>query len=206
MPTSELSKFIEDELRSRGHAVDNEIQPEGASHAYEDEERVPLVMDSSSGAMPGLLLGPSDHSTLMGALRVEARVKEQIQQKSLHRSARIVCIGGGCAIIFSLFLLLVLMARNGRQGSAIDRRRESTEPFEPSFDPPPPAPEFEFKRSGGGRLRPYDTDSPPPQARGDGQIQDSTPGNDEGRRHATDWSTKSPSSSGSGSEEDAPRR
>eukprot|EP00879_Flechtneria_rotunda_P005869 GHRR01006175.1.p1 GENE.GHRR01006175.1~~GHRR01006175.1.p1 ORF type:complete len:187 (+),score=40.60 GHRR01006175.1:365-925(+) len=80
---SELSRFIEDELRNKGYAYD------------EDEAEA-----------------DNPHQTLIGALRVEARVKEQETQKKLFNIKRIVCIGGGVALVLVAWALLIANSKN----------------------------------------------------------------------------------------------
>ena len=129
---SELSKLIEDQLRANGLAVEEEDEEQG--HAQETTALLggPLAAPTATAAAAGTSTSAtatasssSDpeaaaaaHSTLMGALRVEARVKEQQAQRSLHSAKRSVCIGGGIAIVLSIFLLLVLMSSRGREGGA----------------------------------------------------------------------------------------
>ena len=130
---SELSKLIEDQLRANGLAVEEEDEEQG--HAQETTALLggPLsaptataaAVAAASTSATATASSSSDpeaaaaaHSTLMGALRVEARVKEQQAQRSLHSAKRSVCIGGGIAIVLSIFLLLVLMSSRGREGGA----------------------------------------------------------------------------------------
>lgn len=121
---SELSKLIEDQLRANGLAVEEEDEEQGKA-----QETIALLGDplaaaaaSTSAAASASSSDPeaaaAAHSTLMGALRVEARVKEQQAQRSLQSAKRSICIGGGIAIVLSIFLLLVLMSSRGREGGA----------------------------------------------------------------------------------------
>eukprot|EP00775_Hariotina_reticulata_P005141 gene5141-5381_t len=75
--------FIEKELRNKGYA-------------YED--------DNAEADNP--------HQTLIGALRVEARVKEQETQKRLFNIKRVVCIGGGVALVLLAWALLIASSRD----------------------------------------------------------------------------------------------
>ena len=91
---SELSKFIEDELKSRGLDIEEagpSVRMNRPSTAWTkqeagEDERAPLIPgtlipapNSSIGAKDKKTRkGDRDHQTLMGALRVEARVKVRL--------------------------------------------------------------------------------------------------------------------------------
>lgn len=104
---SELSRLIEDQLRSKGLAVDDEIE------AAEESETAPLTGTS------GLVTNASAHTTLMGALRVEARVKEQQQQKHVLTCQRMVCVGGGIFVTLLIFIMLVTLSRKEGNNEAM---------------------------------------------------------------------------------------
>ncbi|KAI8463150.1 MAG: hypothetical protein J3K34DRAFT_445072 [Monoraphidium minutum] len=79
---SELSTFIERELKNKGFSN------------YDDDPEA-----------------DNPHQSLMGALRVEARVKEAEAQKKLFTIKRAVCVGGGIALVVVMALLLVSGSR-----------------------------------------------------------------------------------------------
>lgn len=89
---SELSKFIEDELKSRGLDIEDGPSTRMKSPNTAWPKSSEIGEDERSPLIPGTLIpaptssigggkdkkarkGDRDHQTLMGALRVEARVK-----------------------------------------------------------------------------------------------------------------------------------
>eukprot|EP00798_Chlamydomonas_sp_ICE-L_P012548 gene12548-15768_t len=129
---SELSHLIESELKQKGfrEGDQNEIEEE-----VNDEE--------------------APHQALMGALRVEARVKEQQAQKKLLNLRRIICIGGGIALV--LIVWLVLIAASSRKADAMSGGVNTGLPIGQPLEIFPPSPIVLTKP-----LRP--TSPPPPLA------------------------------------------
>lgn len=96
---SELSSFIEKELARKGYdAVDLEEAEGGGTTA------------------------------LMGALRVEARVKEQESARKLFNLRRSVCVGGGALLVVLVAVVLIAGGRReGARGSGMGEREERKE-------------------------------------------------------------------------------
>jgi hypothetical protein len=115
---SELSKLIEDELRNNGMEVEDgwqldDVDEEEAGQAT-TSETTPLFGSAVFVTQPAEVA----HQTLMGALRVEARVKEQSAQRNFSRCQKYLCVGGGLTIVLTIFLLLVIMSSRSRAGGS----------------------------------------------------------------------------------------
>lgn len=100
---SELSALIEQQMRAKGYDPD-------------DDERGGDIEADEKAPLRGPDAAPSAHRTLMGALRVEARVKEQSAQRNFVNCQRNLCIGGGIALAGVVFLVLVILS--GKQKSS----------------------------------------------------------------------------------------
>ncbi len=111
---SELSRLIETELATRGFYSDDQQRQQ-----EEEDEEAPHALD--------------EHSTLMGALRVEARVKEQNAQRHVLGVKRAICIGGGLAIVCAVWIVLVVKSSSGA-GACVLRARVHND----RSAPPPP--------------------------------------------------------------------
>jgi hypothetical protein len=99
---SELSALIEQQMRAKGYDPDDD---ERGGDLEEADERAPLRGSDAA-----------HHRTLMGALRVEARVKEQSAQRNFVHCQRNICIGGGIALAVLVFIVLVFLS--GKQKSS----------------------------------------------------------------------------------------
>ncbi len=110
---SELSKLIEEQLRNNGLAVEDGWQHDEIE--ADQSETTPLVPHHLSAPPPAEMAA---HSTLMGALRVEARVKEQSASKHFSRCQKNLCVGGGLALVLAIFVLLIVLSSRSREGAS----------------------------------------------------------------------------------------
>eukprot|EP00879_Flechtneria_rotunda_P013050 GHRR01013630.1.p1 GENE.GHRR01013630.1~~GHRR01013630.1.p1 ORF type:complete len:343 (+),score=154.91 GHRR01013630.1:365-1393(+) len=114
---SELSRFIEDELRNKGYAYDeDEAEADNPHQTLIGALRVEVC---AAAMQPCACLWElSRRSSVLSVLVnphtcvVQARVKEQETQKKLFNIKRIVCIGGGVALVLVAWALLIANSKN----------------------------------------------------------------------------------------------
>ncbi|GLI62270.1 hypothetical protein VaNZ11_004877, partial [Volvox africanus] len=73
--------------------------------------------------------GNDEEKALIGALRVEARVKEHQHQKKVLTLKRSICIGGGLLVVIVLWVVLALKSKSAS--------RHATGVLQPSVTPTP---------------------------------------------------------------------
>ncbi|KAL6760876.1 hypothetical protein V8C86DRAFT_2546868 [Haematococcus lacustris] len=96
---SELSRLIEDQLKKTNYTP---VRADEESTAPDLPENDALAGADGDG-----------RRVLMGALRVEARVKEQQAERAAGSFKRVVCIGGGIGLVIIVWVLLVVQSRSG---------------------------------------------------------------------------------------------
>ncbi|KXZ46978.1 hypothetical protein GPECTOR_39g472 [Gonium pectorale] len=127
---SELSRLIEDELKNKGF-----YEGKGQPEPEHDDEEAP-------------------HQALMGALRVEARVKEHQHQKKLLTLKRSICVGGGLILVVVLWVLIAVKSKSAsyqrvdpspNNATGQEEEPDSSEPpvLEEGNPPPPSNEELE---------------------------------------------------------------
>ncbi|KAJ9507595.1 hypothetical protein QJQ45_019223 [Haematococcus lacustris] len=103
---SELSRLIEDQLKKTNYTP---VRADEESTAPDLPENDALAGADGDG-----------RRVLMGALRVEARVKEQQAERAAGSFKRVVCIGGGIGLVIIVWVLLVVQSRSGPGCSCSD--------------------------------------------------------------------------------------
>ncbi|KAG1668736.1 hypothetical protein FOA52_014282 [Chlamydomonas sp. UWO 241] len=155
---SELSSFIEEQLRAAGvdpDKIERVMAPPASSSARGKRGKTPNGRRSSSDGRGDLeeaghdealpLLSTSQgtarthHTTLMGALRVEARMQEQASSINLRDCQRNVCVGGGIAFSLVILALLLTLSRGGQLDELMPPP-PAGRPTPPRASPPPPSP------------------------------------------------------------------
>lgn len=128
---SELSQFIESELRQKGYAYeDDEDNPHanliGALRVevWSDKQQQQAEPDWPGGPVVSRLHHPAVCAAPKGLISffylIQARVKEQETQKKLFNIKRVVCIGGGVALVLVAWALLIASSKNRADPGEVD--------------------------------------------------------------------------------------
>ncbi|KAJ9508154.1 hypothetical protein QJQ45_021579 [Haematococcus lacustris] len=162
---SELSRLIEDQLKKTNYTP---VRADEESTAPDLPENDALAGADGDG-----------RRVLMGALRVEARVKEQQAERAAGSFKRVVCIGGGIGLVIIVWVLLVVQSRSGPAVALQPNPKSSSLAHGPPLPPapdvphPPPTPAPDPPESPGQPAGP--TPPAPPGSPAAPTAQDSPP-------------------------------
>ncbi|EFJ51378.1 hypothetical protein VOLCADRAFT_116383 [Volvox carteri f. nagariensis] len=84
--------------------------------------------------------GSDEEKALMGALRVEARVKEHQHQKKILTLKRSICVGGGLLVVIVLWVVLALKSKSAPKNFTGGTQSVLMQPTPPQPTPPQPTP------------------------------------------------------------------